>query len=119
MHALRTSSILARLVLALFVLMLGTAIASPIVHPTKTEMVCTTGGVMKMVVTSEDGQTLELGQHTLDCSLCLPAGLPAVPPVISFALPQPLAHALRPEVAAHIAALVGAPLPPRGPPTLI
>ena len=37
---------------------------------------------------------------------------------ISLDMPQPLAHALKPLVAAHIAALVGAPLPPRGPPSL-
>jgi hypothetical protein len=116
MHALRTSQILARLVLAWFVLVLCVAGASPLVHPKTMEVVCAAGGSVKVVFT--DGQPAEAGQHTLDCSLCLPGAVPA--PVISVTLdvPQPLAHALKPLIAAHIAALVGAPLPPRGPPIL-
>jgi len=42
--------------------------------------------------------------------------LAPVPRSVTAPMPQPLAHALLPAVAAHIAALVGAPLPPRGPP---
>jgi len=118
MHALRTSSLLARLVLAWFVLTLGVAVASPVVHPMAMEIVCTAGGSMKVVVTSDDGPSAEMGQHTLDCSLCLAATLPLPASRVSLEMPQPLAHALKPLVAAHIAALVGAPLPPRGPPSL-
>ncbi|WP_198972372.1 hypothetical protein [Xylophilus sp. ASV27] len=118
MHALRTSCLLARLVLAWFALTLGVAAASPVVHPRATEIVCTAGGSIKIVVSSDDGASAEIGQHTLDCSLCLAATVPLPARRVALEMPQPLAHALRPLVAAHIAALVGAPLPPRGPPSL-
>lgn len=118
MHALRTSSILTRLVLAVFVLILAVAGASPIVHPKTMEIVCTAGGAMKIVVSGDDGQSADMGQHTLDCSLCLAATLPLPQTRTRLEVPQPLAHALTPVFAAHIAALVGAPLPPRGPPFL-
>lgn len=118
MHALRTSSMLARLILAWFVLVLGVAAASPIVHPKTMEVLCSGDGGVKIVYTDVDGEPVQASQHTLDCALCLPVGAPV--PMVSVALdmPQPLAHALTPLVAARIAALVGAPLPPRGPPSL-
>lgn len=116
MNALRTSPILARLVLTWFVLVLGVAGASPLVHPRAMEVVCSAGGVK--IVFTDDGQPAQAGQHTLDCSLCLPAAVPAATASHAPDVPQPLAHALKPSAAAHIAALVGAPLPPRGPPAL-
>lgn len=87
-------------------LTMGAAIASPLIHPTMIEIVCTAGGAMKVVITNDGDQTTELGQHTLDCALCLPAGLPMARPVASVNFLQPLAHALQPIAAAHIAALV-------------
>lgn len=119
MHALRTSSLLARLVLAWFVLAMGVAGASPLVHPQALEIVCAAGGSMKVIVVGDDGQALEASPHTLDCSLCLAATVPPPEAHTALVLPQPLAHALKPEVAAHIAALVGAPLPARGPPFFV
>ena len=116
LHALRTSSMLARLVLAWFIVAMGVAVASPIVQPKAMELVCSAGGSMKMIVLGEDGQAVESGLHTLDCALCLATSVP-VPPVGVWQAPQqPLSHALQPVVAARIAALVGAPLPARGPP---
>lgn len=116
MNALRTSSMLIRLVLAWFVLTLGVAVASPMVHPQAMEVVCSAGGSMK-VVAIDDGNAVQARLYTLDCPMCLAATLPAPPANVRAELPQPLAYALRPIVAAHIAALVGAPLPPRGPPS--
>jgi hypothetical protein len=118
MHTLLTSFMLARLILAWFVLTLGVAVASPIVHPQAMEIVCSAGDSMKVVLVGDDGDPVEIGQHTLDCSLCLAATLPLAHPRVALGNPQPLAHALEPIVAARIAALVGAPLPPRGPPRL-
>lgn len=117
MDLLRQARLLARLVLAGFVLALGVAIASPLIHPQSMELVCATGGAMKLIVKNVDGTAQERG-HTLDCPLC--ASLAAPPPAIQavVALPSPLAHALRPLPAAHIAARTAAPLPPRGPPAL-
>lgn len=119
MHALRTSSLLARLILAWFVLTVGAAIASPIVHPQALQLVCTTGSTVKMVVVGEDGSATDLGHHTLDCAMCLGASAPP-PPVQQHAQRhEALAHALTPTVAAALAAIVGAPLPARGPPTAL
>lgn len=116
MHALRTSFILARLILAWFVLTLGVAVASPVVHPKAMEIVCSAGGSMKIVVIGDDGQSVEAAPHMLDCPLCIAATVPLPEPRVSLELPQLLAHALKPSVAAHIAARLGAPLPARGPP---
>lgn len=116
MHAIRTSSTLARLILAWFMLTLCVAGASQLVHPTAMELVCSAEGSVKLVAVDEDGEASRLGPHTLDCSLCLAPTLPLPRASVVIELPQPLAHALTPLVAAHIAALVGAPLPPRGPP---
>lgn len=118
MSHMRTTTFLVRLMLAWFVCALGVAVASPMVNPKTIDIVCSASGGMQMVVVGEDGQADTAGHHTLDCSLCLNATTPPVSQLSSFVAPQPLAHALRPFVAAHIAALVGAPLPARGPPSL-
>lgn len=107
---------IARLALAWFVLALGVAAASPAVQPKAMELVCTAGGGILMLVTGDDGQSAPAGQHTLDCALCLNALGPTAWTIAMRPSPQPLAHALTPVAAAHIAARVGAPLPPRGPP---
>lgn len=118
----RTSLLLTRLILAWFVLTVGVAIASPIIHPQSLELVCTTGSAAKLVQTGDfdDGSgAADISHHTLDCPACL--HLTAPPPPDYPALnnrQQALAHALQPTLAAIIAALVGAPLPPRGPPEL-
>lgn len=117
MQALRHARFLARLVLAWFVLSLGVAIATPLVQPQSLELICATGGAMKLIVKNADGTAQERG-HTLDCPLC--ATVAAPPPVLTpvVVAPSSLAHALQPVAAAHIAARTAAPLPPRGPPTL-
>lgn len=111
MQALRTSSALLRLVLACYLLVLGIAGASPVVHPQQMQVVCSADGAMKLVALEHAADA-----HTLDCALCLMASLPA--PEFSRTMParQPLAHALTPVVAAHIAGRSGARFPPRGPP---
>ena len=116
MHFLRQARFLARLVLVSFVLSLGVAIASPLVQPQGIELVCATGGAMKLVIKSADGGEAS-SSHTLDCPLC--ATLSAPPPVILpvTVAPSALAHALQPIAAAHIASRTAAPLPARGPPT--
>lgn len=114
MQSLRRAHFLARFVLVWFALSLGVAIASPLVKPQAMELVCSGAGAIKLVKT-DDGVQQPPG-HTLDCPLCLPHSAP--PPLARLPVepPQPLAHALRPIPAAHIAARTAAPLPPRGPP---
>lgn len=116
MHALRNARSLTRLVLAWFVLTLGLAVASPVVHPQSMQVLCTGTGSMQVVMVDDDGQVVPGHHHVLDCPLCLVVTTPPVHPLAQVALPQPLAVALQPVVAARIAARVGAPLPPRGPP---
>jgi hypothetical protein len=101
------------------VLSLGVAVASPMVNPQDTLLVCSGTGVMKVLVKADDGSTRELAQSTMDCPLCVPASAP--PPVVQVqaAPPSPLAFALQSVPSAHIAAHTAAPLPPRGPPTLL
>lgn len=113
MQALRTSSALLRLVLACYLLVLGIAGASPVFHPQRMEVVCSADGAMKMVVVDH-----EAGKHTLDCSLCLATALPAPELQRQVQLRQPMALALTPLVAAHIAGRSGARFPPRGPPAI-
>lgn len=115
MQTLRHARFLVRLVLAWFVLALGAAIASPIVQPQATELVCSTGGTMKLIVKSDDGDR-QVKNHTLDCPLC--ATVSVLPPVAPSQAepPHALGHALRPISTAHITVRIAAPLPARGPP---
>lgn len=117
MHTLRHAHFLTRLVLVWFALALGAAIASPLVNPQSIELVCGSGGAMKLIVKSDDGNQAP-SSHTLDCPLCATVGAP--PPLAQPAavLPDVLAHVLLPVAAAHIAGRTAAPLPPRGPPAL-
>ena len=115
LQTLRSLRWLARLVLAWFVLSMGVAVASPLVQPQAMELVCSGSGAIKLLVKTDDGAK-EISSHTLDCPLCAHVGAP--PPASQARLPQahPLAYALGPLPAAHIAARTAAPLPPRGPP---
>lgn len=101
--------------MAWFVLSLGVAVASPLVSPQSIELICSGSGAIKVLLKTDDGAK-EMSSHTLDCPLCAHVGAP--PPVSHVDVPvvHPLAHALRPVPAAHIAARTAAPLPARGPP---
>jgi hypothetical protein len=109
---------LARLVLAWFVLSIGVAVASPVVHPRSMELVCSAAGSIKLVVHADDG-VQEAGAAHLDCALCLPGGAPP-PLALAPAMPSllPLGRALQPVEAARIAAATAAPPPARAPPVL-
>lgn len=117
MHLLRTSPLLLRLVLAWFVVVLGVAVASPLVHPVSMQLVCSAGGNITVVAVDDDGRPLQAGQHTLECSLCLPAALPLPSVQAMFGANQLPAHVPKLVAATSLAARVGAPLPPRGPPS--
>jgi len=114
---LRQAHSLARFVLVWFALSLGVALASPWVSPTSMEMVCTTGGVMKLVSADAADDTVTSVQN-MDCALCMPVVFPPAPVALQFIKPSPLSHALKPIAAAHIAAATAPPLPSRGPPAL-
>jgi hypothetical protein len=107
---------IARFVLVWFALSLGVAIASPLIKPSGIELVCSGSGALKLIVKGDAGS--KSTSHTLDCPLC--AGLGAPPPVASIDIPfaPMLGHAVQSIPSARIAALVSAPPPARGPPTL-
>ncbi len=116
MHSLRNALQITRLVLVWFALSVGVAIASPVLNPKGVDMVCTGTGMMKLVVQGDDDSTASA--KTMDCPLCMSITPP--PPEFNTTLtqPSPLAHAVQPIAAAHIAALTAPPLPSRGPPAL-
>lgn len=113
----RPATGLIRWVLLWFALSLGVAIASPVVHPQAMELVCSASGSVKAIVHTDDGAQ-ELGAGHLDCPLCMLAGAPPATPTLELPVLMPLAHAVRPIAAAHIAAATAAPMPARGPPSL-
>lgn len=120
MHALRHPTrflgLVGRGVLLWFVMSLGVAVASPLVHPQAMELVCSSVGSIKVVVHTEDG-TQALGASHMDCPLCVLTGAP--PPALAvpvFDLPLPLGRLVQSIPATRLAA-AAAPLPARGPPT--
>ena len=117
MFKAHTHRILARLVLVWFALFIGVAIASPILHPTETQMVCSSAGGMKMVASGEEGADAKLTAN-MDCPLCAPVHVPLQSCNTPFDHASPLAHSLHPVAAALIAAHTAPPLPSRGPPAV-
>ena len=113
----RRLALLHRWVLAWFMLSLGVEVAAPLAQPQSLELVCSSAGMVKVVVHDDDGTT-EPGRMAMDCALCAAVAPP--PPVAVFHPPRPLplARAVQPIPSARIAAATRAPLPARGPPTL-
>ena len=108
---------MARLVLVCFALFIGIAIASPIVNPTETQMVCASAGGMKMVALGEEGADAKLVSN-MDCPLCAAVVLPMAFNSPAFENPRALGLALHPLAAALIASVTAPPLPSRGPPSI-
>ncbi len=118
MEKLRNAHHMARFVLVWFALFLGVAIASPIVHPQNSQLVCSASGTMKLAPANGDANAAGVG-HTMDCPLCAGVG---APPSIAFVLfdhAQPMGFAMQSIASARIASATAAPLPARGPPTRI
>ena len=115
MQSLRNASFLVRLVLAWFALSLGVAVASPLVNPVGMQLVCSTGGAIKLIAPSDDGGQPVAG-HTLDCPLCISIDAPPVAKQGLSDAALPPAAAVSSIPSGRIALLAGAPLPARGPP---
>jgi hypothetical protein len=111
----QTHKFIARMVLVWFALFVGAAIAAPIVHPTDTQMICTSAGGMKMVSMGEEGAEPKVATN-MDCPLCAAVVIPVQLTSLSFEKPSALAHSLQPLATAHIASATAPPLPSRGPP---
>lgn len=115
MHALRTSSRTARLVLAWFLLTLGAATVAPLLQPASTMAVCSADGGTRPLPLDIGGAPAG-SQHALDCPLCLPVGTLAPPARVPAPVLAPLAGVAPAGRAEPVAPLAGAPLPARGPP---
>jgi hypothetical protein len=118
MPSLRHCKSIARLMLVWFAMYLGAAMASQVVAPRSLEVICSSSGVMKVLVRAADGSVSEVSKPMLDCPACMPIGAPPPAALVQAEPAQPLAHMLRSVPAAIIAALTAAPPPGRGPPAL-
>jgi hypothetical protein len=116
LQTLRNAHFITRFVLVWFALFIGVAVASPLVKPQSSQMVCSAMGGMKMVL--DDASDTPTVSGGMECPLCAQITAPETPVALSFEVANDLAHALRPIPSAHIAWLTGSPLPPRGPPAL-
>lgn len=117
MQTLRNARVLARFVLVWFAMVVGVAIASPLVKPQALQWVCSGAGLVKLLP-SGDGEGDLVREHTLDCPLCASSG--ALPPTHHACVVQPrealtAVFLARPT---HAALRTTAPLPPRGPPVI-
>lgn len=111
---LRRSHFLATLVLVWLALTLGVAVASPLLSDGNQVLLCSAGGMAKLVL-GDDGSA-STAPVALNCPLCSVCGAPA-PAAASVPVPLPPLREMRPSIAvAHIAALGAAPPPARGPP---
>ena len=118
LQTLRNAHLITRLVLVWFALFIGVSVASPLVKPQATQMVCSAMGGMKMVMV-DDASDNNTSSGGMDCPLCAHVTAPPSSDVVLASdMPSALAHALRPVPSAHIAWLTRSPLPPRGPPAL-
>ncbi|MFM2261816.1 MAG: hypothetical protein RI959_492 [Pseudomonadota bacterium] len=109
----------ARLVLVWYVLFVGVSVLAATLQPTAMDVVCSTMGIMKVVVQGEgcDAQV----RSSMDCPLCAHA-TPALPPPTVADLAH--VHDARSHIVQRLPEAVlitstAPPLPSRGPPELI
>ncbi len=114
--ARRTIRRLARLVLVWYVLFVGVSVLAANLQPKTMNVVCSTMGIMKVVVQGEGGDTQV--RSSMDCPLCAHAA-PALPPPTVAALvhvPDARSHIVQRLPEAVLIASTAPPLPSRGPP---
>jgi hypothetical protein len=107
---------LARLVLAWSVLFVGVSVLASTLQPKTMEVVCSSMGIMKLVVLGEEGETQV--RSSMDCPLCAHT-TPALPPptLADMAhVPDARSHIVQRLPAAILLARTAPPLPSRGPP---
>ena len=115
LHTLRSSRALARWVLLCWCLVLGVAIAAPLVQPVNTMQVCSASGSMPMP--DGDPSTPALGHH-LDCVFCLGAVAPPSALPSTGTAPAVATAALWTAVPTAPRSPRAAPPPGRGPPAV-
>jgi len=116
-HSLRSKPWLAKLALLWFVLTLGAAVASPMVHPQEELVICSGVGMQKVVL-NDDGSTSTSSVAGMSCPLCLIAGAPPASIALNVDQPQFLSHVLHSTLTAPLVLVSAAPPPARGPPQI-
>lgn len=116
LQSLRNAHRLTRFVLVWLALFMGVAVASPILNPDSVQLVCTSGGSVKLVTAQVDGQDASDNGHGLHCPLCLPL---LAPPAAAAPALAPLgqSHALTSLAQTPLASLIGLPWQARAPPS--
>ncbi len=110
---------LSLLVLVWYVLFVGVSVLAATLQPKSMEVVCSSMGVMKVVVQGE-GDAAPLSSN-MDCPLCAHA-TPTLPPLTAAALAHvhdARAYIVQALPEALLLARTAPPLPSRGPPDLI
>lgn len=115
MQALRTSRHLTRLVLVWFVLFVGASVASALVHPQISQLICSADGHFKIVADQDEGNTA-VHSHGMDCPLCMPVAHSAPLLTYKFVSPSGLSHVLQSSIGRQTASTSFSPLSARGPP---
>ncbi len=118
MQILRNSHRIALLVLVWFALSLGVAVASPIVNPQSSTLICSSDGVMKLMAMSDDG-VAELAGVMGHCPLCVVGGAPPPSFKINFEPYAPQRYVSQSIPSPVVAVRTAAPLFARGPPTQV
>ena len=110
---------LARLALTWYVLFLGVSVLAATLQPRTMDVVCSSMGIMKVVVQGEGGEAQV--RSSMDCPLCAHA-TPALPPPTTAVLahvPDARSHIVQRLPQAVLMVRTAPPLPSRGPPELI
>jgi len=110
---------LARLVLAWYALCIGASVLAATVQPKTLEVVCSSMGIMKVVV-NDDGSDTQV-RSAMDCPMCAHA-TPTLPPgsaAVFVPLLDARAYLVQRVPEAVLASRTAPPLPSRGPPDLI
>lgn len=115
LQSLRQARWITRLVLVWFALFVGAAIASPIVKPTSSQIVCSAMGGMKMVM-DDEGQTQAISA-SMDCPLCAPMAAPG-PALRAETSCGSQACALHPRKVARLVNRIDPPWLARAPPQI-
>jgi hypothetical protein len=120
LQSLRNAPRLARFVLVWFALFVGVAVASPLVKPEASQLVCTAIGGMKLVqldASGDDAAGPVMTHTVLDCPACLPL---IAPPAAQALTPLPagnLSYLLQSLQAARLTSVLGQPWQARAPPS--
>lgn len=115
MQCLRNAHSLARLVLVWFALAVGSAVASPLIQPQASALVCASGGVLKLLPVGVDADTAPAVAGLLDCPLCLQMAAPPAHAPVPVACGPGIPGKASQSQPARVTRSAG-PAPGRGPP---